>query len=258
MIGKLIETSWYKVENESITYINEPLKTGSFLVYIKTPLALQNLLDDPKEAEDLLITSVKSVDVPSSAIVYEPLQNGRQLMTNIPVGREGTYDVNIVFNETIDCDVLSVLELWQSTISNPIHHTPLFNKPFGESYLNYIKTTITIFIFDPTILKRLKSSLIIKLYGASIENLDKAGLNANYDTTEVAQITASFKCDRIVPLTRSIASVYGMGEIFDRSEKLLLSTIEDAQKNSFQMYAQQLKEMIDVLSKVTETGGVTK
>jgi len=233
MIHKLLESSGYIVNDLQATYLQTPLVSGYFFVYIKLPEALTKLLSDHTYAESVLIRNVRSTDLPNIAFQNETREHGRGLRSTIPIGEEISNDITIRFQETTEFEIQTILSIWQSCILNPVTYRPLIKKSLGQSWLELFKTTITIYVLPQNFLNNPENLIIFKMYGSHIDQLSYADNQPDITQNNIVTITASFKFDRFVPLTKSTATLYGMEQTFMTSVHMLYNSLKDLKDDAY-------------------------
>jgi len=230
-------------ETESITYDNVPLVSGYTFIHIRVPECVKRIVTNYEELEYVLAVNAQASDLPSNTIIYEPKEHGRGLKTMVPIGEDTGHEFSIRFYENVQFDVFNILSIWYSCILNPATYRPLLKKNFGESWLELTKTTITIYILPQNFLNNPDSLLIYKAYGTSITSLNNADFQPDISQNNIVVLNATFQSDRFIPLTKSLANLYGLSKVYEKSVKDLQIGLEELTDYAYDAFIKTLLEL---------------
>jgi len=253
MIDKVItrKAGFDVSETGSITYDNTPLVSGYTFIHIRVPECVKRIVTNYEELEYVLAANAQASDLPSNTITYEPREHGRGLRTMVPMGEDAGHEFSIRFYENVQFDVFNILSIWYSCILNPATYRPLLKKNFGESWLELIKTTVTVYILPQDFLNNPDSLLIYKAYGASIASLNNSDFQPDVSQNNIVVLNATFQSDRFIPLTKSLADLYGLSKVYAKSVRDLHVGLKELTDYAYDTLIKALLDLETSINKQT-------
>jgi hypothetical protein len=245
MIDKVIssKTGIRLDSNGDAVYSSTPLVSGYTFINIRLPECVKRLVTNYQELEYILAENVHAVDLPASTIIYEPREHGRGLRTMVPMGEDTGHEFTMRFYENVEFDVFNILSIWYSCILNPATYRPLLAKKLGESWMDLINTTVTIYILPQNFLNNPDSVLIYKAYGTSISSLNNADFQPDITQNNLVTLNVTFQADRLIPLTKTTAVLYGLERVYIKSLRDLKSGLDRLTDYAYRSMVEALTDL---------------
>ena len=247
MIDKLLQQSGYLLNGNNISYIDTPRVTGYFLVHIQLPDMLRSVIANISDVENILMSHVNQISLPTLTIHKENMDHLLGSYTKVPLSLDISGQSNIIAYENLDLDITNVLYAWKSCLYNSNTYIPIVRKKFGESLMNKSKTTITAYMLPQNFVVNPDNIAIIKFYGSLIDDINLENFGGDATANDVMKVSFNFSFDKCILLTKMTAPLLDMSDIYNRSLRNLLTSIQLVTKQTIEPHISSLQELLNSL-----------